>query len=238
MIALKNNRVDKWNSKWNKIYLWLVFRRIQIWSLWWFSFYVIWHYTYKRWIASLLSWMYLYCIIIFLCICERHDCIINDRACVWFQALWKKKKKKKKKRNVFGVYRNGNFYRENALHAGKKSGKVTFICSPEKYSSHATEHADSSRGAHLLFPIAIRARLLNKMLLWESRQISAQRACVNGWQLAKMKKSIPDMSLSWNLLGWSSWSKELQKYLKNYDICENVKFGAISWKFDILSITA
>ena len=45
MIALKNNRVDKWNSKWNKIYLWLVFRRIQIWSLWWFSFYVIWHYT-------------------------------------------------------------------------------------------------------------------------------------------------------------------------------------------------
>ena len=32
--------------------------------------------------------------------------------------------------------------------------------------------------------------------------------------------------------------KSLQKYLKNYDICENVKFGGISWKFDILSITA
>ena len=31
--------------------------------------------------------------------------------------------------------------------------------------------------------------------------------------------------------------KKLQKYLKNYDICENVKFGAKSWKFDILSIT-
>ena len=26
-------------------------------------------------------------------------------------------------------------------------------------------------------------------------------------------------------------------YLKNYDLCEYVKFGAISWKFDILSIT-
>ena len=25
---------------------------------------------------------------------------------------------------------------------------------------------------------------------------------------------------------------------KSHDICENVKFGAISWKFDILSITA
>ena len=23
--------------------------------------------------------------------------------------------------------------------------------------------------------------------------------CINGWQLAKMKKSIPDMSLPWNL---------------------------------------
>ena len=32
--------------------------------------------------------------------------------------------------------------------------------------------------------------------------------------------------------------KSCKKYLKNYDICENVKFGAISWKFDILSITA
>ena len=33
-------------------------------------------------------------------------------------------------------------------------------------------------------------------------------------------------------------AKKLQEYLKNYAICENVKFRAISWKFDILSITA
>ena len=32
--------------------------------------------------------------------------------------------------------------------------------------------------------------------------------------------------------------KSCKKYLKNYNICENVKFGAISRKFDILSITA
>ena len=32
--------------------------------------------------------------------------------------------------------------------------------------------------------------------------------------------------------------KSLKIYLKNYDFCENVKFGAISWKFDIWSITA
>ena len=61
---------------------------------------------------------------------------------------------------------------------------------------------------------------------------------LNRSQLAKMKKSIPDIFLPWNLQGWSSWSKTLQIYLKNYDIWENVKFGAISWKFDILSITA
>ena len=60
----------------------------------------------------------------------------------------------------------------------------------------------------------------------------------NGSQLAKLKKSIPDMSLSWNLYGWSSWSKKLQIYLKNYDLREYVEFGAISWNFDILSITA
>ena len=61
---------------------------------------------------------------------------------------------------------------------------------------------------------------------------------LSGSQLAKMKKSIPDTALPWNLKGWSSWSKKLQIYLKNYDLCENVEFGAISWKFDILSITA
>ena len=54
---------------------------------------------------------------------------------------------------------------------------------------------------------------------------------INGSQLAKMKKSIPDMSLLYNLQGWSSWSKKLQIYLKNFG--ENVKFGAVSWKFDI-----
>ena len=30
----------------------------------------------------------------------------------------------------------------------------------------------------------------------------------------------------------------LQIYLKNYDLCKYVKFGEISWKFDILSVTA
>ena len=30
----------------------------------------------------------------------------------------------------------------------------------------------------------------------------------------------------------------MQMNLKNYDICKYVEFGAISWKFDILSITA
>ena len=32
--------------------------------------------------------------------------------------------------------------------------------------------------------------------------------------------------------------KKLQIYFKNYDLCEYVEFGAISLKFDILSITA
>ena len=58
---------------------------------------------------------------------------------------------------------------------------------------------------------------------------------INGSPLAKMKKSIPDMSLPWNFQGWSSWSKKLQIYFKNYDLCEYMEFVTISWKYDILS---
>ena len=75
--------------------------------------------------------------------------------------------------------------------------------------------------------------------IWISHIGSTSSArSVNGSQLAKMKKSIPGMSLPWNLWGWSSWSKKLQIYLKNYDLCEYVEFGSILWKFDILSMTA
>ena len=42
------------------------------------------------------------------------------------------------------------------------------------------------------------------------------------------------MSLQWNLWERSGWSKKFQLYFKNYDFCENVKFGSISLKFDIL----
>ena len=69
-------------------------------------------------------------------------------------------------------------------------------------------------------------------------ELGVKSRLVNGSQLAKMKKSIPDMSLPWNLEGWSSWFKKLQIYFKNYDLCEYVEFGAISWKNDILSIIA
>ena len=53
-----------------------------------------------------------------------------------------------------------------------------------------------------------------------------------------MKKYIPYTALLQNVYGRSSWSRKLLLYFKKYDFCEYVKFGAISWKFDILSITA
>ena len=34
------------------------------------------------------------------------------------------------------------------------------------------------------------------------------------------------------------WSISFQLYFKNYDICKYVKFEAILWKIDILSISA
>ena len=39
-------------------------------------------------------------------------------------------------------------------------------------------------------------------------------------------------------IGMKQLVSKVAKILENYDICENVKFGAKSWKFDILSITA
>ena len=41
-----------------------------------------------------------------------------------------------------------------------------------------------------------------------------------------------------NFLGMKQLVYKVAKILENYDICENVKFGAILWNFDILSITA
>ena len=32
--------------------------------------------------------------------------------------------------------------------------------------------------------------------------------------------------------------KKLQIYFKNYDLCEYVEFGAMSWKLKIVSVTA
>ena len=39
-------------------------------------------------------------------------------------------------------------------------------------------------------------------------------------------------------MGRSSWSKNSKLYLKTYNFCQYVKFGAFSLKIDILPITA
>ena len=61
---------------------------------------------------------------------------------------------------------------------------------------------------------------------------------LKGSQLAKMKKSRFLTSPCHKIWSRSSLSKKFQLYFKNYDFNEYVKFGAISWKLDILSITA
>ena len=53
-----------------------------------------------------------------------------------------------------------------------------------------------------------------------------------------MKKSIPGMSLPYFIGTKQFGLKSCKIYLKNYDFCENVKFGAVSWKFDILFAAA
>ena len=60
----------------------------------------------------------------------------------------------------------------------------------------------------------------------------------NGSQLTKMKKVFLTCPCHGIDRDEGVGLKKLQIYLKNYDLCENVEFGAISGKFDILSITA
>ena len=37
------------------------------------------------------------------------------------------------------------------------------------------------------------------LFYWGMQKLKSMSLVLNGWQLAKMKKSIPDMSLPWNL---------------------------------------
>ena len=50
---------------------------------------------------------------------------------------------------------------------------------------------------------------------------------VNSWHVPAMK-----------FIGMKQLVSKVANILENYEICENGKFGAISWKFDILSITS
>ena len=54
--------------------------------------------------------------------------------------------------------------------------------------------------------------------------------------LAKMKKVVSWHFTAIKFIGEEQLVQKVQIYFKNYDFC--VKFGAISWKCDILSITA
>ena len=62
---------------------------------------------------------------------------------------------------------------------------------------------------------------------------------VNGSQLAKLKKKVYSLHVpAMKFIGKKQLVKKVPIILKNYDFCEYVKFGEISWKIDILSISA
>ena len=55
---------------------------------------------------------------------------------------------------------------------------------------------------------------------------------VSSSQLAKMNKSLHFPAIKIHIVE-AVGLKKFQLYLKNYNFCENVKFGAIFWKVDI-----
>ena len=62
--------------------------------------------------------------------------------------------------------------------------------------------------------------------------------CLALYRLTTGKIEKEFLSCYWNLYGRSSWSKKFKLYFKNCNFCEYLKFGAISWKINILPITA
>ena len=69
----------------------------------------------------------------------------------------------------------------------------------------------------------------------KQKQINAY---INGSTTGKNETDYSWHVPAMKFTGMKQWSKKLQIYFKNYDLCEYVEFGAISWTFDILSITA
>ena len=84
--------------------------------------------------------------------------------------------------------------------------------------------------------VHMNSMIVHLILLWAYSMSHIQITIVtklNDSQLAKLKKSIPVMLLLWN---FRVEAVGLQN--SNYTIFVNIKFGAISWKIDILAITA
>ena len=63
---------------------------------------------------------------------------------------------------------------------------------------------------------------------------------VETWRITsgKTEKEFSSQATAMKIIGKSSASKKFQLFLKDYNFCEYVKFGAISCKIDILPKTA
>ena len=113
-----------------------------------------------------------------------------------------KKKKQKKKKN-----KQTN---KNKKHDGREYEWVCDLsrCTPRQREFHSKPfYCDLSNNGALLYSsatyVAVPYNVTNRKLIIAS----IWRRELNGSQLAKMKNSIPDMSLPWNFIGMKAvWS--------------------------------
>ena len=84
---------------------------------------------------------------------------------------------------------------------------------------------------------------LLKQLIWTAKgshlpKLRKQNKTKQKQKQTNKQTKIFYMSLPWNLKDRSVWSICYQLCFWNHDFCDNVEFWAISWKIDILSVTA
>ena len=111
---------------------------------------------------------------------------------------------------------------------------------------HNTSLYDMGNMQCLWFNRNIRSRTKQYLFYedWYEKGIRFISDLLSGWQLAEMKKEYSWHVPAMKFIGMKQLLRYLWKIFTNIVIFHfsiftfNVKFGAISWKFDILSITA
>ena len=128
--------------------------------------------------------------------------------------------------NFFAVWRGpGKNFAINIFH----QASLTCVCERSLNMGLISNVCFSFTNSHKTVPTALSS--VNKLAFCKKKSLMA-----HNWQ--KWKRVFLTCPCHKIYSDKAVGLKSCKHIWKNHNICENVKFGAISWKFDIVSITA